>query len=79
MQPSMILTQHNRYGFQQASTLALWPWFGHALIGPLRKYRGISVERLGQVIAAHAMHSVSAISSGEVDVLQWDDFRSLSR
>ena len=50
-QPSMILTPTNRYGISQAITLAVWPMLKPILIGPLEKFRGIPVEKLGRAIA----------------------------
>jgi hypothetical protein len=50
-QPSMILTPANRYGLAQGVTLAIWPLLSHALIGGLKKYRGIPVNSLGSAIA----------------------------
>jgi len=67
--PSMILTPNNRYGFTQALTLAVWPKLNLLLQGPLRKYRGVKVEKLGTAIA---LNSTSTASSTRV--LEWDDF-----
>ena len=50
-QPSMILTPTNRYGIAQAITLKVWPLLKPLLMGSLRKYRGISVNDLGQAMA----------------------------
>lgn len=71
--PSMILTPSNRYGFSQAITLALWPLMTPILQGPLRKFRGIPVDRLAQAIAANAFLS----GRGE-ETLEWDDCMTLS-
>jgi uncharacterized protein YbjT (DUF2867 family) len=71
-QPSMILTQTNRYGFSQGLMLAVWPSLSVVLQGGLRKYRGINVETLGRAIAKNA------ITTGQgVAVLQWDQINSL--
>ena len=73
-QPSMILTPENRYGFSQALTLTFWPWLHPFLMGPLRKYRGVKVARLGQAMANHAFTD----GSGH-EVLEWDAFASLAK
>jgi uncharacterized protein YbjT (DUF2867 family) len=56
-QPSVILTPTNRYGLNQAITLAVWPVVSHILLGPLKKYRGIRVEVLGAAIARNILTS----------------------
>ncbi len=68
--PSMILTPTNRYGWQQAVTLAVWPRISPLLAGPLRKFRGVRVEQLGQAIA----RSIRRPRNG-VEILEWDDFQ----
>ncbi|NND92963.1 MAG: NAD(P)H-binding protein [Granulosicoccus sp.] len=73
-QPSMILTETNRYGFLQAATLALWPIVSHFLPGPLRKYRGIHVAQLGNAIAMNVRHPGSRF-----EILQWPEFVSLTK
>ncbi len=72
-QPSMILTPTNRYGIQQALTLALWPMLSHALIGPTRKYRGIRMEALGEAMATNLFTKGTG-----VEYLQWDEFGALA-
>lgn len=52
--PSMILTPTNRYGLTQAIVLKLWPLLSVALIGPLRRFRGIRISDLGKAIARRA-------------------------
>ena len=65
--PSMILTPTNRYGMAQAITLAVWPRLNPILIGGLRKYRGIRVDRLGTAMAR------SLVTPGHgVEALTWD-------
>ena len=71
-QPSMLLTQNNRYGFSQGLMLALWPMFSKALIGGLDKYRGIKVSDLGAAMA----HNLTTKNHG-TEILQWKDFQSL--
>jgi uncharacterized protein YbjT (DUF2867 family) len=71
-QPSMILTPTNRYGWSQALALAVWPLLDGVLRGALRRFRGISVEELGQAMAADLFTK----GTGEV-VLQWADFKRL--
>ncbi len=71
--PSMILTPQNRYGLQQGITLAVWPLLRPALLGPLRKLRGVRVERLGRAMARNLL------TTGEgVEVLHWDEFERIS-
>lgn len=72
-QPSMILTPTNRYGVMQAITLVAFPWLEPLLVGPLRKARGIRVERLGAAIARNVLTQATG-----VETLQWDDFMRLS-
>lgn len=71
--PSMILTPTNRYGFTQALTLAVWPKLKPLLAGPLRKFRGIEVERLGRAMALNLDRGATG-----VEVLEWDDFVDLA-
>lgn len=71
--PSMILTPKNRYGFSQALTLAVWPKLRPLLFGPLRRFRGVRVEELGQAMA----FNVFTEREGE-EVLEWDDFVALA-
>ncbi len=72
-QPSMILTPTNRYGFSQGVTLAVWPWLEPLLIGPLKKFRGIPVAKLGRAIANNIRFSKSG-----PETLHWDDFNRLA-
>ena len=71
--PSMILTPTNRYGFSQALTLAIWPKLKPLLAGPLRKFRGIEVERLGR-----AMALLLGCPGDSVEVLEWDEIVAVS-
>ena len=71
-QPSMILTPTNRYGMVQAITLKVWPLLNPVLIGPLRKYRGILVQVLGQAMAKNIF-----IEGEAFEILQWDEFYTL--
>ena len=73
-QPSMILTPTNRYGLLQAITLFAFPLLEPVLVGPLRKARGIRVDRLGAAIAMNVLTEATG-----VETLQWDDFMRLSR
>jgi uncharacterized protein YbjT (DUF2867 family) len=73
-QPSMILTERNRYGLTQAMTLAVWPRLDPILRGGLRKFRGIRVEELGRAMAANVR-----VPGTGTEVLRWDDFKRLSR
>lgn len=69
--PSMILTPENRYGISQAITLAVWPLLQPILLGPLRKFRGVEVARLGSAIANNSVRP----NTRSVEVLEWDDFQ----
>ncbi len=71
-EPSMILTPRNRYGVSQAIALALTPVISPLLPGPLRKYRGIRSEVLGQAIARN-----TRTTGRGVEVLHWDEFNAL--
>lgn len=72
--PSMILTPSNRYGAMQGVLLALWPWLGPLLAGPLRIYRGVPVEVLGRAIALNTRASCMG-----VHILHWDEIVERSR
>lgn len=69
--PSMILTPENRYGISQAVTLAVWPLLKPILLGPLKKFRGVKVARLGASIARNTVRA----KTGVVEILEWDDFQ----
>lgn len=71
-QPSMILTPTNRYGFAQALTLLIWPLLKPLLRGSAKKYRGISVEVLGDAFAKN----INTEKQG-VEMLTWEDFYSI--
>ncbi|MCR9137311.1 MAG: NAD(P)H-binding protein [Alphaproteobacteria bacterium] len=71
--PSMILTPKNRYGPLQGLTLVVWPWLKPLLSGPLRKFRGISVDRLGRAMALNTDRTQTG-----VEVLEWDDFNTIN-
>jgi len=73
-QPSMILTPTNRYGLMQGITLVVFPWLEPLLVGPLRKARGIRVDRLGEAIAMNVLTDAQG-----VETLHWDDFMRLTR
>lgn len=73
-QPSMILTPQNRYGVTQALTLALWPKLNWALVGGLRRLRGIKVDELGRAMALNA-----ARDGAGVETLTWDGFQEILR
>lgn len=70
--PSMILTPRNRYGLSQALVLALWPLLKPAFFGPLKKYRGIEVERLGRAMALNLVKSAQG-----AEVLEWSDITAI--
>ncbi len=72
-QPSMILTQQNRYGFSQAVMLAIWPILSPLLMGGLKKYRGIRVEDLGRAIA----HNITRDAKG-LEVFHWSEITDLA-
>ena len=72
--PSMILTPTNRYGFTQALALAAWPLLQPLLVGGMRKFRGIPVERLGRAIALNLRGQ-----GPKVEVLHWEEIDALGR
>lgn len=72
--PSNILTPENRYGIGQAIVLKVWPLLNPLLSGPLRKYRGVRVETLGQSFARNSL----ATGTRE-EILEWDEFQSLAQ
>jgi uncharacterized protein YbjT (DUF2867 family) len=68
-QPSMLLTKTNRYNWVQGLMLVTWPIISKAMVGPLRKYRGVKVEDLGAAMANRIF------TSGQgTEILHWDDF-----
>lgn len=71
--PSMILTPNNRYGFLQGLTLLAWPLLSPLLLGGLRKFRGIAVDKLGRALAINA-----SIPGSGVEILQWDEMMALA-
>jgi uncharacterized protein YbjT (DUF2867 family) len=71
-QPSMLLTKSNRYDAVQGIMLATWPAISHLLIGPLDKYRGITVENLGRAMA----HNLTHTSKGS-EILHWREIQPL--
>jgi len=73
VRPSMILTPTNRYGLSQAMTLAIWPVLSPVLLGRLKKYRGIAVDRLGKAIALNLRGPARG-----VDVLHWEEIDALA-
>jgi len=71
-QPSMILTPTNRYGVSQGILLFITPLLKPFLLGGLRQYRGIKVEKLGAALAKNIF------TKGEgLEYLKWDDFQRL--
>jgi uncharacterized protein YbjT (DUF2867 family) len=71
--PSMIITPKNRYGVSQAIVLKAWPIVDKLFVGPLRKYRGITIADLGR-----AMVRNSERPGRGVEVLTWPDFKRLT-
>jgi hypothetical protein len=69
----MILTPENRYGLSQALVLRVWPRLKPVLSGPLRKFRGISVEQLGAAMG----RNVVVGGQGE-EALTWDEIVRLA-
>ncbi len=76
--PSMILTPTNRSGLSQAIALAVTPWISPLFFGPLRRFRGIHVDRLGIAMAMNVFHKGSDSETSTVETLHWDDFMELS-
>lgn len=78
VRPSMLITRHNRYGVSQGLLLSVWPHLDFALLGPLRRYRGIRVEDLGQAMVKNAERFAPPGRPAEpVEILEWDDFDRL--
>ncbi len=71
-QPSMIITPHNRYGFSQAVTLAVWPTLSRVMFGPLSKLRGIAVSDLGTAMANNCLSEGAGI-----EILHWKEITAL--
>jgi uncharacterized protein YbjT (DUF2867 family) len=71
-QPSMILTETNRYGISQAITLKVWPLLKPLLLGSLKKYRGIPVSILGEAMAKNIVTNKQGY-----EILQWSEFYSI--
>lgn len=71
--PSMILTPTNRYGLSQGIILKVWPLLTPVLQGPLRKYRGVEVAKLGAAMARNVVRA----GDGE-EVLEWDGIMGLA-
>jgi len=72
--PSMILTQHNRYGLIQAITLIIWPLLSPLFGGAARKYRSIKVDALGRAIALNVFEEKQGFEE-----LHWDEFQALRK
>lgn len=71
--PSLIVTPTNRYGISQAITLFAMPLIDPLLIGSLRKFRGIRVDRLGEALAMNVLEDGPGL-----ETLHWDEFMKLS-
>ena len=71
-QPSMIITPQNRYGVNQALTLALWPIVDKIFFAGLKKFKGIKVEQLGKAIAMNTYRDHHGL-----EMLTWRDFQRL--
>jgi len=54
-------------------TLAIWPVLSPVLLGRLKKYRGIAVDRLGKAIALNLRGPARG-----VDVLHWEEIDALA-
>jgi uncharacterized protein YbjT (DUF2867 family) len=70
--PSMIITPYNRYGLFQAIVLKVWPIVDKLFVGPLRKYRGITIAELGRAMVRNAERPGRG-----VEILEWPDFKRL--
>jgi uncharacterized protein YbjT (DUF2867 family) len=71
--PSMIMTPAKRYGIATELLLSAMPFINPLLLGPLQKFRGIAVERLGVSMAKNIL-----LEQKGVETLVWNDFLSLS-
>jgi nucleoside-diphosphate-sugar epimerase len=72
--PSMILTPQNRYGVSQGVLLKLWPKLDVLLAGPLRCYRGVTIEHLGGAIALNLLRPGAG-----AEILTWAEVQNLLR
>jgi uncharacterized protein YbjT (DUF2867 family) len=68
-QPSMLITDTNRYDAVQGLMLKVWPVLSHFLVGPLKKYRSIHVRDLGRSMAFNVFTRKTGY-----EILQWPDF-----
>lgn len=66
VRPSVLLTPSVRFGTLDAVAQAVTPWVSPWLGGPLRKYRGIEVARVGAAMAR-------PFDADGVQIWTWDD------
>jgi len=78
-QPSMILTPKNRYGILQGILLLTWPLLNPILLGSLKKYRGIKVDKLGKALAKNIFQMKKDLPAAQrkagFEVLTWKEFQ----
>jgi len=72
--PSMLMTPTNRYGFTQGVFLTLFPLIDPLLVGPLSRFRSITVSDLGKAMVRHAERPGAG-----VEVLEWKEFQAVLR
>lgn len=73
-QPSMLMTDTNRYDWKQGLALKVFPLIDHLLIGPLKKYRSVHVVHLGKVMAQYGLHCLTTKKPTPLRRLVWEDF-----
>jgi uncharacterized protein YbjT (DUF2867 family) len=78
-QPSMLMTDQNRYDWVQGLALKVLPVIDHALIGPMNKFRSIHVRDLGWCMALNAVREFNEGSSAHLRRLRWPDFQAVLR
>lgn len=66
VRPSVILTPAARFGALDAALQAFVPWMDPLLPGPLRRYRGVRAERLGEALAR-------PFSGAGEEIWHWDE------
>ncbi|HEU5466870.1 MAG TPA: NAD(P)H-binding protein [Gemmatimonadales bacterium] len=72
--PSMLMTPTNRYGFTQGVFLKVFPFIDPLLVGPLSRFRSITVSDLGKAMVRHAERPGAG-----VEVLEWKEFQAVLR
>jgi uncharacterized protein YbjT (DUF2867 family) len=71
--PSMLITPTNRYGLLQGLLLVATPIFDHFLLGSLKRYRSITVSKLGQAMVKNTEKEATGS-----EILDWKGFKELA-